>query len=319
MLKTIQTWLANPKRSFADGLAIFETAASDDIKKKYLQYFKDNQSEAGQFDQALCMLTNKVAAIEMKIKISPDQFKDMTLVITGSPVAGVDEIAAKENEIAELKATIEALTAEKSEVDEENSDLTDNVEELESEIEDHVDALSEAETLLEEKEAELTALKERRGLSIVAYDNLPEDIKKLYDRVKVITPEMASFHADISVEKLHIKTRESLVKKLVKLDDERRAAWDTIDEWSEGKTVEPVLEKPAYSENVLVAGAQIVRRIERLKENLVRSQATADSSEREVVKANAVKRIEVYTAELAELEAKLQPEGEKPKDDETTV
>jgi len=318
MLKTIQTWLADPKRKFSDGLAIFETAASDDIKKKYLQYFKDNQ-EDGQFSPALCMLTNKVAAIEFKIKINPDQFKDMTLVITGVPVAGVDEIAAKENEIAELKAEIEALTAEKSDVDEENTDLTDNVEELESEIEDHVAALSEAEALLEEKEAELTALKERRGLSIVAYDNLPEDIKKLYDRVKVITPEMASIHADISVEKLHIKTRESLVRKLVKLDDERRAAWDTIDEWSEGKTVEPVLEKPAYSENVLVAGAQIVRRIERLKENLVRSQATADSSEREVVKDNALKRIEVYTAELAELEAKLQPEVVKQVDDETTV
>ena len=305
MLKTIQTWLADPKRTFADGLAIFETAAGTDIKKKYLQYFKDNLSEGDQFNPALCMLTNKVSVIENNIRTNPDQFKDMKLVIAGEPVATVEEIEAKQAEFDALRVTIEELTADKADVDSDNEDLNENVENLESDLENTVDELKDAQTLLEEKELELTSLKERRGLSIVAYDNLPEDIKKLYDRVKVITPLMASLQSDISVEKLHPATRKKLVKQLVDLDDERRAAWDSIDSWSEGKTIEPVLEKPAYSENELVAGAQIARRIDRLIENLQRSQEVANTTEREVVKLNALKRIDAYNIELAELEAKI--------------
>ena len=122
MLKTIQIWLADPKRTFADGLAIFETAASEDIKKKYLEYFKKNLTEGDQFNPALCMLTNKVAVIENNMRINPDLFKDMKLVITGEPVATVDEIEAKQAEIDALKATIEELTADKEDGDSENED-----------------------------------------------------------------------------------------------------------------------------------------------------------------------------------------------------
>jgi hypothetical protein len=139
---------------------------------------------------------------------------------------------------------------------------------------------------------------------------MPEDLQKLFARNQEITPIMANIHAQISVPKLHHATRAKLVKQLHEYDDERRANWDKINDWSEGKTVTDVpdqTEELKYDSDPLIAGAQMVRRVERLKENIIRSQATADSSEKETIKANALKRIEAYTAELEELQLKLTP------------
>lgn len=303
MKKIIQEWLANPKRTYADGLAIFKTAASPEIKKRYAEYFSSVENPE-QFDIHFGMLINKVSDIERKITLNPDAFKDLKLVLAVATADNAVEIAAKEVEIEELKETIESLQSEKADVDD-----------LETELEEKADALETAETALAQKEAELEALKEQRGVQIVQYDNLPADIKKLYDRVKEITPIMASLHAEISVEGLHHSTRTKLVKKLVELDDERRSAWDTIDEWAEGKTMEHDLELPAYSENEVVKGAEIARRIIRLKENITRSQDAADKAERETIKQSALTRVASYTVELAELEAIVS----KSTDDKGTV
>ena len=47
---------------------------------------------------------------------------------------------------------------------------------------------------------------------------------------------------------------------------------------------------------------QIARRIERLKENIKRSQDSAEHGKSELIRTNAAKRVEAYTAELADLE-----------------
>ena len=289
MHNIIKEWLANPKRTYADGLAIFKTAASPEIKKKYSEYFS-SVTEPKQFDIHFGMLINKITDIERKISINPDAFKDMKLVLATAPDNNDAEIAAKEIEIEELKAEIENL-------EEQNADA--------EKVQEKIEAL----------QAELEVLKEQRGVKIVQYDNLPADIKALYDRVKEITPIMASLHAEISVEGLNQTTRAKLVKKLTDFDDERRSAWDTIDEWAEGKTMEHDLEQPTYSENEVVKGAEIARRIIRLKENITRSQDAADKAERETIKQSALKRVATYTAELAELEAIVS----KPTDDKGTV
>ena len=296
MLKNIQEWLADPKRKYADGLAIFKTAAAPEIKKKYGEYFSAVEGEPEQFDMHFGMLINKVSDIENKMRINPDAFKDLTLLV--APVDNSKEIAAKEAEISTLKATIETLQSKEIE----STEIEDNA---------TVISLTEAEEKLMALETELETLKEKRGISIVQYDNLPEDIKKLYDRVKAITPLMASLHADISVEEIHPNTRKSLAKKLCDLDDERRLAWDAIDVWSEGKTVEPTLEANSFSDDVLVKGMQIARRMERLKENINRSKDSAEKADRQTIKASALARIEKYEKELAELQALVTPPDEQ--------
>jgi hypothetical protein len=299
MLKTIQEWLAAPNRKYAEGLAIFKIAAAPEIKKKYGEYFSAVDGEPDQFDIHYGMLINKVSDIENKMRINPDAFKDLTLLV--APVDNSKEIAAKEAEISTLKATIETLQSKEIE----STEIEDNA---------TVISLTEAEEKLLALETELETLKEKRGISIVQYDNLPEDIKKLYDRVKAITPLMASLHADISVEEIHPNTRKSLAKKLCDLDDERRLAWDAIDVWSEGKTVEPTLEANSFSDDVLAKGMQIARRMERLKENINRAKESAGNADRETIKESALKRIEKYEKELAELQALVTPA-----DEQTTV
>ena len=298
MLKTIQEWLADPKRKYADGLAIFKTAAAPEIKKKYGEYFSAVEGEPEQFDMHFGMLINKVSDIENKMRINPEAFKDLTLLVTAVAADNKEEIAAKEAEISTLKATIEALQSKE-------------IESTENEDNTSVVSLTEAEEKLLELETELETLKEKRGISIVQYDNLPEDIKKLYDRVKAITPLMASLHADISVEEIHPNTRKSLAKKLCDLDDERRLAWDAIDAWSEGKKVEPTLEANSFSDDVLAKGMQIARRMERLKENINRAKESAEKADRETIKESALKRIEKYEKELAELQALVTPADEQ--------
>ena len=296
MLKTIQEWLAAPNRKYAEGLAIFKIAAAPEIKKKYGEYFSAVDGEPDQFDMHFGMLINKVSDIENKMRINPDAFKDLTLLV--APVDNSKEIAAKEAEISTLKATIETLQSKEIE----STEIEDNA---------TVISLTEAEEKLLALETELETLKEKRGISIVQYDNLPEDIKKLYDRVKAITPLMASLHADISVEEIHPNTRKSLAKKLCDLDDERRLAWDAIDVWSEGKTVEPTLEANSFSDDVLAKGMQIARRMERLKENINRAKESAGNADRETIKESALKRIEKYEKELAELQALVTPPDEQ--------
>ena len=307
MLKTIQEWLADPKRKYADGLAIFKTASSPDIKKKYGEYFSSVVGEPDQFDMHYGMLVNKVSDIENKMRVNPDAFKNLKLVVAAVSVDNSKEIADKEAEIAQLKATIDSFNLKKVETPLENEVLTEKTNSTETELTETTDALTQAEEKLLALETELTVLKEQRGISIVQYDNLPAEIKKLYDRVKVITPFMASLHADISVENLNVNTRKSLVKKLCDLDDERRNAWDAIDAWSEGKTVEPVLEKSLYSDDKIVKGMQMARRIIQLKENIRCSQETADKADRETIKLNAIERISAYEKELAQLQVLLIP------------
>jgi predicted enzyme involved in methoxymalonyl-ACP biosynthesis len=113
------------------------------------------------------------------------------------------------------------------------------------------------------------------------------------------------------VEELHPNTRKSLAKKLCDLDDERRLAWDAIDAWSEGKTVEPTLEANSFSDDVLAKGMQIARRMERLKENINRAKESAGNADRETIKESALKRIEKYEKELAELQALVTPQDEQ--------
>lgn len=309
MLKIIQAWLANPSGRYSDGIAIFEQLAPTEIKKKYLEYLK-SVTAPRQHDIHFAMLINKVSDIERKIKLNPKAFENIELVLkeTGPDAATLAAIEEKTAKIAELKIKLQSVKSDNSELISENQELFEKVEDLESELDSATDTIDELESQISELETEIDSLKAKRGLQIVALKDMPEDIRKKYERIQQITPLMGSIHGQISVEGLHDKTREKLVKQLLELDDERRQNWDDIESWSEGRqTEEFTIEVPEYDADPTVAGAQMARRIERLKENITRSQETADTTEKGTIKANALKRIEAYNSELEELLKKTQP------------
>jgi phage shock protein A len=311
MLQIISAWLAKPSGRYSDGVAIFEQLAPTEIKKKYLEYFKDVTGEPKQHDIHFTMLINKVSDIERKVKLNPKAFENIELVLkeTGPDAITLAAIEQKNAKIAELKIKLQAVKSDNSDLISENENLTDTVENLESDLDEASETIEELESQISELETDIEALKAKRGVQIVAFKDMPEDLQVKFERTKVITPLMGSLHAQISVPSLHHKTREKLVKQLLELDDERREIWDAINDWSEGKEVaeDAKPEAAEYSADPLIAGAQIARRIERMKENIIRSQATADTSEKETIKENALARVESYKTELAELEAKLKP------------
>ena len=318
MLELIKQWLANPSGRYFDGLVIFSTLAGAEIKKKYEAYFRELTEEPKQHDIHFSMLINKVTAIAQAVQHNPKAFEDIELVfkVTGPDAETQEQIEVKKQEIEKFKAAIELLKSENDEILAENAEFSDQVDELESDLETAQDEVSEYEAKLEELEAELIELKNKRGIQIIALADMPEDIRKAYDRVREITPLMAKIHSEISVEKIHHKTREKLVKQLCDFDDERRANWDLIDNWSEGKKTE-VTEQPkelTYDTDPLIAGAQKARRILKLEENIKNSQVAFDTAEREVIKENAAKRLKAYQTELAQLQSELDAKQTTPAD-----
>ena len=320
MLEIIQKWLAKPSGRYFDGLAIFLLLAGVEIKKKYEKFFSEVKEEPAQFDIHFTMLVNKVAAIESAVKLNPKAFEGIELVLkaTGPDAETQALLDAKNTEIAEQKtkaaekaAEVEALKEQIASLKSANAEeLTEKIEELESDLENSQDEVSEYEEKLTALEAELAELKEKRGIQIIQFKDMPDYLQKMYSRVQEITPLMASIHSQIGVEGLNANTRKKLVKQLCDFDDERRSAWDAIDAWSEGNSVTDAPEKEtlAYDADPLIAGAQIARRILKLQENIKNSKVILETSEREVLKENAQKRIAAYELELSELEAKTKPE-----------
>jgi len=310
MLKIIEEWLAKPSGRYQDGLAIFSQLAPEDIKKKYLNFFQEVEAEKDQFDTHFTMLINKVSAIAHKIKVNPKVFENVELILKTVDLDSETQktIEDKNLKIAELKEKLQGLKSDNQELISENEDLNENVEDLESDLDEAKDTIEEYESQIADLETEINELKAKRGIQIVALKDMPEDLQKKYERNQQITPLMAKYHADMSVEGLHPSTREKTVKLLLELDDERRQNWEDIDAWSEGRQTEDfTIEVPAYDADPTIAGAQMARRVERLKENIARSKDVADKSEKETIKVNALKRIETYESELAELTTKLQP------------
>lgn len=311
MLKIISAWLAKPSGRYSDGIAIFEQLAPTDIKNKYLDFFKSVKGEPKQHELHFAMLINKVSDIERKIKLNPKAFENIELVlkVTHPDAETLAAIEEKNAKLTALKIKVETLKNENSNVISENEELTEKVEDLETDLDESKNTIEELENQISLLEKDIEALKAKRGVQIVAFKDMPAELQVKFERAKIITPLMGSLHSQISVPALNHKTREKLVKQLLELDDERREIWDAINDWSEGNEVaeDAKPEVAEYSADPIIAGAQIARRIERLKENIVRSQATADTTEKETIKENALARVESYKAELAELEAKLKP------------
>lgn len=293
ILETIDKWLENANRDYAEGLAVFEACATDTQKKEFGAFLKNaDPKEQHQFSAPMTILTNKIVAVKQMMQVEPDKFKDVKLLVKSETPD--DAI------LTEKQAKIETLTAE---IDE----LRENLENSEDDNSDLQNELDEKELELEELQNELDELKKKRGLQIVAVKDLPKNLQKKLDRNREITPLMASIHAEIANETTSEEKRKELVRHLCDLDDERRANWDAIDAWSQGKEVaiEDADAKPEFDSDKVIAGMQIARRIERVKENLARSKKAVETAKTDKIRANAENRIVAYETELKELEAML--------------
>ncbi len=75
MLKKIEKWIANPKRSYAEGVGYFNRFASDKQKETFSRFFETKENEAiDQFDIRFTTLVNQILFVFRRIKSNPDLF-----------------------------------------------------------------------------------------------------------------------------------------------------------------------------------------------------------------------------------------------------
>jgi chromosome segregation ATPase len=304
MIQKTKQWLINPKRDYREGLEIFNQYASAEIKTKYGAFLQLKEGESiNPFDKRFGILVNKVSAILAKMNLNP---KDYPVLGKSGKLVATVQVDDLKKEISEKSEMINDLEKEKTE-------LKSKIEELKTEGDDKQEEIDELTLAIEDKDGEIESLQteleekiKQSGLKVVKYDDLPKDTKKLFDRTKEIVPLIAKIHSELSNEKLTDDERKKLAAELCSLDDERRSIWDKIDAWAEGKDV--MLSEPKaleYSDDPVVRGMQVGKRIERLKENIKRTENAikVHTSTKKLNLAEKAKiRLDAYKSELEELE-----------------
>ena len=260
-------------------MAYFNKFASDKQKDsfgKYLNAVKND--DISQFDTAgrFPLLINQVIFIERSIKSSPAQY--IASKTKKKPMINTEGLSGGKKD-------------EASKVDK-NSPNTNAVNAPKGDVNAPADAKQRAVTSL---------------------DQLPENFAPIRTRLKELVPYMAKVHADMAAELADDK-RAVLRKELIALDDERRSIWKRIDKFLAG-TPESKIEKEeaekVLEQNMLVVGVDLAKRIGLLKSYIKRNTDSLKKHQAagyEVKAASAQEKIDMYSKELAELEALLPKE-----------
>lgn len=306
---TLQHWLADRGRTYTDGVALFLALAPEEMKRKLSAYFNEVK-DAPQFDSHYTVLVNKLSMVARNAgaqKVVTTSDKAVGLLATAVNIAkaadkAIDqakgdkvlkEILVKESELFALQDKITAL-------EDDNEDKSEEIATLESNLE-------EAQEELQELQDRLAVL--RPGAKIVTYSALPDNIRLIFDRVRYITPLYASLFTEMQNEALTPEQREPIAKQVHDLWTERAGLWDQIDAWAEGKKVDLKIEEKRTEElpaDQVIRGMQMANRIERLKENIRRTEVSVinhDKNGKLNLKQKAEQRLSEYRTELAELEA----------------
>lgn len=138
---------------------------------------------------------------------------------------------------------------------------------------------------------------------VKAAEKLSQDLAAEQARLKELVPVMAKLHADMSDEKIADDKRAAIRAELVQLDDERRAIWAKID--SAGVEIERSEEETEVEKNMMALGAKTALRIGQLKSYITRNEDALKKhtdAKNQKKADNAKEKIELYKAELAELE-----------------
>lgn len=281
MLKKIKIWLANKNRKYSEGLAYFNKFASDKQKDsfgKYLNAVKND--DISQYDTAgrFPLLINQVIFIERSIKSSPAQYiasktkKKLTINTEGLSIGKKDEA---------------------SKVDKNSPNVPD----------DNTSA----------PDGDVNATADAKQRAVTSLDQLPENFAPIRTRLKELVPYMAKVHADMAAELADDK-RAVLRKELIALDDERRSIWNRIDKFLAGVPESKIEKDEAEThveQNMLVLGVELAQRIGLLKSYIKRNTDSLKKHQAagyEVKAASAQEKIDMYSKELAELEALLPKE-----------
>lgn len=160
------------------------------------------------------------------------------------------------------------------------------------------------------KGKEQTFLADPNEPAISSLDQLPENFAPIRTRLKELVPYMAKVHADMAAEIADDK-RAELRKELIALDDERRAIWVRIDKFLAGIQVSKIDKDDAEKEveqNMLILGHDLAKKIGLLKSYITRNTESLKKHQaagNEKKAATAQEKIDMYSKELAELEALL--------------
>lgn len=306
---TLQNWLADRQRKYADGVALFRALAPEDMRSKYLTFFSE-VSDAPQFDSHYTVLVNKLTFIARMAGAKPQMMAVEVAAKTMVTAVAIAKAADKKaNEVQGDKVLKEILVKES-----ELFALQDKITALEDDNEDKSEEIATLESDLEEAQEELQELQDRLavlrpGAKIVTYSALPDNIRLIFDRVRYITPLYASLFTEMQNESLTPEQREPIAKQVHALWIERAGLWDQIDAWAEGKKVELKIEEKRTEElpaDQVIRGMQMANRIERLKENIRRTEVSVlnhDKNGKLNLKQKAEQRLSEYCKELATLEA----------------
>lgn len=305
---SLQNWLADRQRKYADGLALFRELAYEDMKRKYLAYFSEVDN-VPPFDSHFTVLINKLVIISRMAGAQPQETKTVIAAKAIATAVNVARTADKVIDKAKGEKVLKEILVKESEL----LALRDRITDLELSNEDKDGEIEDLEAELESTQEELQELQDqfavlRPGAKIATYSALPENIQMMFDRIRKITPLYASLFTEMQNESLTPDQREPIAKQVYDLWQERAGLWDHIDAWAEGKQIKLQVPEKRTEElptDQVLKGMQIANRIERLKENIRRTEvsiANHDKNGKMNLKQKAEQRLNAYQKELAELE-----------------
>ena len=294
-MMTIQMWLSNRLRKYADGVALFKANATPQMLKSFGGFFGE-VSNVPPFDNHFSVLVNKLTIImrdnrETKsILLGGTKTVDSQIKVDALIIA----LQEKEREHIDLINEIDELTDEGDEKSEEINELSDQRDDMEDEIRSLHDQIESL----------------HQGLKIVTYTNLPDDIKALYDRTRAITPLYAACFNDMANESLTDEKRAELAEEVDSLYNERAECWKAIDEWSNSTGAKLYLEKFTEEKTpvktTIQEGVELLNQIERLKENIKRNEVAVKKHKlagKDNLATKAENKVKGYQAELDRLTA----------------
>ena len=305
---TLQNWLADRKRKYADGLALFQALAPEEMRKKYIAFFSEVK-EVPQFDSHFTVLVNKLTTVARLSSAQPQiTISERGSILLKTAVAATKAIEKTADQLKGDKVLKEILVKES-----ELFKLQDKITELEEDNDDKSGEIDQLQAELEEAQEELQELQDqfallRPGAKIATYSSLPDNIRTIFDEVRQITPLYAALFTEMQNEALTPEQRKPIADQVQELWTRRAKLWDQIDAWAEGKQIQLKTEVQKTEElpaDQLLKGMQIANRIERLRENIRRTE-TSIAQHKKNGKLNlqqkAEQRLADYKRELAELD-----------------
>lgn len=185
---TLQNWLADRKRKYADGLALFQALAPEEMRKKYIAFFSEVK-EVPQFDSHFTVLVNKLTTVARLSSAQPQiTISERGSILLKTAVAATKAIEKTADQLKGDKVLKEILVKES-----ELFKLQDKITELEEDNDDKSGEIDQLQAELEEAQEELQELQDqfallRPGAKIATYSSLPDNIRTIFDEVRQITP-----------------------------------------------------------------------------------------------------------------------------------